>query len=73
MKIAMINIFNNLRKEKLDARLVLQVHDELIIECKLEEKERVKELLRHSMESAATLKIPLKAEVSEANNWYEAK
>jgi len=73
MKIAMINIFNNLRKEKLDARLVLQVHDELIIECKLEEKERVKELLRYSMESAAALKIPLKAEVSEAKNWYEAK
>ena len=73
MKIAMINVYNKLKEEKLDAKLILQVHDELIIECKTEEKESVKKLLQESMENAAELSIPLKVEVSEATNWYEAK
>lgn len=73
MKIAMIEIYNKLREENLDAKIVLQVHDELIIECKIEEKEKVKEILQNGMENAAKLSIPLKAEVSEATNWYEAK
>ena len=73
MKIAMIEIYNKLREEKLDAKIVLQVHDELIIECKIEEKEKVKGILQNGMENAAKLSIPLKAEVSEATNWYEAK
>ena len=73
MKIAMIEIYNKLREEKLDAKIVLQVHDELIIECKIEEKEKVKKILQNGMENAAKLSIPLKAEVSEATNWYEAK
>lgn len=73
MKIAMIEIYNKLREENLDAKIVLQVHDELIIESKIEEKEKVKEILQNGMENAAKLSIPLKAEVSEATNWYEAK
>lgn len=73
MKIAMIDVFNKLKEEKLDAKLVLQVHDELIIECKIEQKEKVKQVLQSSMENAAKLAIPLSVEVSEATNWYEAK
>ena len=73
MKIAMINVYNRLKREKLDAKLVLQVHDELIIECKLEDKEEVKKVLKEEMENAMKLRIPLKVEVSEAKNWYEAK
>ena len=73
MKIAMINVFNRLRNEKLDAKIVLQVHDELIIECKEEIKEEVKKVLQEEMENAMKLRIPLKVEVSEAKNWYEAK
>ena len=73
MKIAMIEIYNKLKEENLDAKIVLQVHDELIIECKIEEKEKVKEILQNGMENATKLSIPLKAEVSEATNWYEAK
>ena len=73
MKIAMINVYNRLKEEKLDAKLVLQVHDELIIECKIEVKEEVKKILQEEMESAMKLRIPLKVEVSEASNWYEAK
>lgn len=73
MKIAMIDVYNKLQEQKLDAKLILQVHDELIIECKTEEKESVKKLLQTSMENASELIIPLKVDVSEATNWYNAK
>ena len=73
MKIAMINVYNRLKKEKLDAQIILQVHDELIIETKIEEKEIVKTILKEEMENAMKLKVPLKVEVSEAENWYDAK
>ena len=73
MKIAMINVYNRLEKEKLEAKLVLQVHDELIIECKREIADTVKDLLQEEMQNAMKLKVPLKVEVSEAENWYEAK
>ena len=73
MKIAMINVFNKLKEQKLDADLVLQVHDELIIECKVEEKDVVAKLLKENMENAIDMVVPLKVETSEAYNWYEAK
>ena len=73
MKIAMINVFNRLRKENLDAKIILQVHDELIVEAKKECQEQVETILKEEMESAVKLKIPLKVEISEANNWYDAK
>ena len=75
MKIAMINVFNKIKEEKLEneAKIVLQVHDELIIECKKEKQEKVEEILKQEMENAMKLKVPLKVEISEANNWYEAK
>ena len=73
MKIAMINLDDKLKQTKADAKLILQVHDELIIECKKEQKEQVKQILQESMENAAKLSIPLKVEISEAKNWYEAK
>ena len=73
MKIAMINVYKKLKEEKLDAKLILQVHDELIIECKEEIKEQVKDILKECMENAAKLDVPLKVEVSEARNWYLAK
>ena len=73
MKIAMINVYNKLEEEKLDAKIVLQVHDELIIECNKNIVEKVKGILQYEMENAISLKIPLKVEISEAENWYEAK
>ena len=73
MKIAMIDVYNKLLEQKLDAKLILQVHDELIIECKIEEKETAKKILQDCMENASQLIVPLKVEVSEAYNWYEAK
>ena len=73
MKIAMINVYKKLVEEKLDAKIVLQVHDEMMIETSLEEADRVKEIVKNEMESAIELKVPLIAEVSEAENWYECK
>lgn len=73
MKIAMIHVFNKLKEEGLDARLILQIHDELLIECKLEQKEKIKQILKNCMENAASLSVPLEVEVSEADNWYDLK
>lgn len=73
MKIAMINVFNKLQEEKLDAKLVLQIHDELIIECSEDVKEKVKEILQNCMEDAAKLDVPLNVETSEATSWYDVK
>ncbi len=73
MKIAMIKLYNELKEKKLNSKILLQIHDELLLEVKIEEKEEVKKLLKESMESAYTLKVPLVAELSEAKNWYEAK
>ncbi|MCI8486620.1 MAG: DNA polymerase I [Clostridia bacterium] len=73
MKIAMINVYNKLKEENLDAKVILQVHDELMIECKENDKEKVKIILKNCMENAITLLIPLKVETSEAKTWYECK
>ena len=73
MKIAMINVYKKLIEEKLDAKIVLQVHDEMMIEAPLAEADKVKEIVKNEMESAIKLNVPLIAEVSEAENWYECK
>lgn len=73
MKIAMIHVNERLKEEKLNARLILQIHDELLIECNIEEKEKVKEILKESMEKAVKLEVPLEVEVSEATDWYDVK
>ena len=73
MKIAMINVYKELQKQKLDAKIVLQVHDELMIEANINEKEQVKQILKKCMEEAMEMRVPLKVELSEALNWYEAK
>ena len=73
MKIAMIDVYRKLNEKKLKSKLILQIHDELLIETKEEEKEEVKEILKTSMENAARLSVPLRADVSEAYNWYDLK
>ena len=73
MKIAMIKVYNELKQRGLKSKIVLQIHDELLLEVVLEEKEEVAKLLKESMESAATLKVPLLVEVEEGKNWYQAK
>ena len=73
MKIAMINVYNKLKENNLKSKIVLQVHDEMMIEAPLAEAEKVKEIVKTEMESAIKLNVPLIAEVSEAENWYECK
>ena len=73
IKIAMINVARRLQSEGLHAKLILQVHDELVLDCPLEEKDRAAELLRHEMENAVKLEVPLTVEVHSGNNWYDAK
>ena len=69
----MIKLFNELKERKLESNILLQIHDELLLEVKKEEKDEVEKLLKDSMEGAMQLKVPLKVELSEADNWYEAK
>lgn len=73
IKLAMVNVEASLKKEKLESRLILQVHDELIIEAPQEEAERVKTLLKECMESVVRLKVKLIADVHCAKTWDEAK
>ena len=73
MKIAMIKVYNEIKNKKLKSKIVLQVHDEMMIEVPKEEIEEVKQILKKSMETATKLKVPLIADISVANNWYDCK
>lgn len=73
MKLAMVNLNKELEETKLDAKIILQVHDELILEVSEKDKEQAKALLKECMEKAMQLTVPLEVEVSEATNWYECK
>lgn len=73
IKIAMCNVFNRLKKEGLRSKLILQVHDELVIDAYESERETVTEILQTEMENAVQLKVPLTVEVHCGRNWYEAK
>ena len=73
MKIAMIKVYNELKKRNLKSKIVLQIHDEILIETELSEKEEVYEILKQSMENAVQLSVPLKVEIEEGKSWYQAK
>lgn len=73
MKLAMVNLDKALEETNLDAKIILQVHDELILEVNEKDKEQAKQLLKECMENAVKLTVPLEVEVSEATNWYECK
>ncbi len=73
IKLAMIRVYGALKKENLKSKLILQIHDELIINVYPDELEKVKELLAYNMESAYELTVELKAELNTGKNWYELK
>lgn len=73
IKLAMIKVYERLNSENVNAKLILQIHDELIIECEESEKEIVKKILKDSMENVYKLDLPLKVDVCEGRNWYESK
>ncbi len=71
MKLAMINVYNRLKKENLDARIVMQVHDEIIVEVIDEQVERCMQLVKEEMEAVAELSVPLTVDVTSGKNWLE--
>ncbi len=73
IKAAMVRVHEALKEQKLEARLILQVHDELIIEAPDSEVEQVKALLQDSMEQVAQLKVPLKSDIKSGTSWYDTK
>ena len=73
MKIAMIGVNRRLKEQNLKSRLVLQVHDELLIEAYRPELPEVEKILREEMEQAASLDVPLEIDMHTGENWYEAK
>ena len=73
IKIAMIRVNNALKDGKLKSRLILQVHDELLVEAHKDELKEVEQILRREMEQAAAFDVPLEVDMHTGNNWYEAK
>ena len=73
IKIAMVKVYNRLKAEKLDARLILQVHDELIIEVSQADKDKAAAVLKEEMENAVKLDVPMEVSVGEGQSWYIAK
>ena len=73
IKLAMVRVHRRLKEEKLRARLIMQVHDELIVECPQEEQQQVERLLAEEMEGVMALSVPLLAEAHSGKNWLEAK
>ena len=73
IKIAMVKVYNRLNKEKLKSKLILQVHDELILNVKENEEEKVRALVKEEMEKAVKLKVPMEVDINEGSTWYEAK
>ena len=73
IKIAMIRVSSRLAREGLQGKLILQVHDELIVECPPEEREQVERILQEEMEGAVRLSVPMVAEAGSGRTWFEAK
>jgi len=73
IKMAMVKVYEELRQRGLKSKLILQVHDELIVETHRSELEEVKQLVEECMETAIELKVPVVADISSGDNWYNAK
>lgn len=73
IKLAMNKVYDKLIEEKLESSLILQIHDELIIETRIDEMEKVTELLKEAMEQAIELMVPLTVDINKGENWYQLK
>ena len=73
IKLAMVRIFDRLKSGGYKSKLILQVHDELIIEAPLDEADTVSKILAEEMENAVSLLVPLVVDMSKGDSWYEAK
>ena len=73
IKLAMVNVYNKLKEEKLNSKIILQVHDELILNVKSNELEKVKEIVKNEMEKVLNMEVPLEVDINLGKTWYEAK
>ena len=73
IKKAMVNIYKRFKEENIKSKMILQVHDELIFDCLIEEKDKVIKIAREEMEGVVALNVPLKVEFEYGSNWFEAK
>ena len=73
IKIAMVRVNMKLKEKQMKSRLLLQIHDELLIETHLDEFEEVKEILQNEMMNAVSLRVPLNIDIEQGASWYEAK
>ncbi len=73
IKMSMVNVYNSLKNKNLKSKVILQVHDELILNVYKDELEEVKELVKNEMENVIKLRVPLEVDINVGNNWYEAK
>ena len=73
IKLAMVNVYNEIKKKNLKSKLILQVHDELILNVYKDELEEVKLIVKKEMENVLQLRVPLEVDMSVGENWYEAK
>ena len=73
MKMAMIEVYKRIKDNKLESKMILQVHDEIIIDAKENEVDKLKEIIKDAMENIVKLKVPLKVEISTGTSWFDAK
>ncbi|GKU25502.1 DNA polymerase [Clostridium folliculivorans] len=73
IKVAMVSVYNTLKEKKMKSKLILQVHDELIINVVPEELEQIKTIIKEEMESAVSLNVPLEVDINIGESWYDAK
>ncbi len=73
IKIAMLNVYNALKAHRLKSKLILQIHDELLVETRVDEVEAVREILSKEMQSACELSVKLEIDLHTGTDWYEAK
>ena len=73
IKLAMVNVYNKIREKNLKSRIILQVHDELILNVPKDEIEVIKDLLKIEMENVLSLSVPLEVDINIGDTWYDAK
>ena len=73
IKVAMNKVYNALKQNNLKSKLILQIHDELIVDCDKDEVTQVVNILREEMEGAVRLSVPLKVDVNMGRNWFDCK
>ena len=69
----MIKVYNRFKNEGITSKILLQVHDEIVIDCKNEELDKIKKIVKEEMENVYKLDVTLKVEIDTGINWYEAK